>query len=221
MRSDTFAPETPHQAARSEPRLCGARDQEDVDPWTLSRTWPVKRGGMKCCGRENCRVVPSYDDLRARFSGNGVTARGRDGICPIDEAQVNRSALAFREHRARLNADFDGQDADFPARHSRASRTAVAGCQREHSRSEWPEACRRSGVYSILILIRCGKSKMDSGFRRNDGQKNQPAASTKRSGLETTTAVARSPVTFSAVRHMSRKRSTPRMMPMPSGGRCR
>jgi hypothetical protein len=68
---------------------------------------------MKCCGRENCRVVPSYDDLRARFSGNGVTARGRDGICPIDEAQVNRSALAFREHRARLNADFDGQERTF------------------------------------------------------------------------------------------------------------
>jgi MFS family permease len=35
---------------------------------------------------------------------------------------------------------------------------------------------------------------------------------------DTTTAAARSPVTLSVVRHMSRKRSTPRMSPMPSGG---
>ena len=35
---------------------------------------------------------------------------------------------------------------------------------------------------------------------------------------DTTTAAARSPVTLSVVRHMSRKRSTPRMSPIPSGG---
>jgi len=35
---------------------------------------------------------------------------------------------------------------------------------------------------------------------------------------ETTTAAARSPVTLSVVRHMSRKRSTPRMIPIPSVG---
>ena len=36
--------------------------------------------------------------------------------------------------------------------------------------------------------------------------------------LDTTTAATRSPVTLSVVRHMSRKRSTPRIRPMPSGG---
>jgi hypothetical protein len=35
---------------------------------------------------------------------------------------------------------------------------------------------------------------------------------------ETTTAAARSPVTFKVVRHMSRKRSTPRIRPIPSTG---
>jgi MFS family permease len=35
---------------------------------------------------------------------------------------------------------------------------------------------------------------------------------------ETTTAAARSPLTLSVVRHMSRKRSTPKMSPMPSVG---
>ena len=35
---------------------------------------------------------------------------------------------------------------------------------------------------------------------------------------EMTTAAARSPLTFSVVRHMSRNRSTPKMMPIPSGG---
>src|SRR5262252_4220899 len=98
MRSDTFAPETPHQAARSEPRLCGARDQEDVDPWTLSRTWPVKRRGMKYCGRENCGVVSISDGLRAGFSGNGVTSRWHDEIRPIDEGNVNTTAHSRFRH---------------------------------------------------------------------------------------------------------------------------
>jgi len=40
----------------------------------------------------------------------------------------------------------------------------------------------------------------------------------ERSPREITTAAARSPLTFSVVRHMSRNRSTPKMMPMPSGG---
>jgi RNA polymerase sigma factor (sigma-70 family) len=35
---------------------------------------------------------------------------------------------------------------------------------------------------------------------------------------EMTTAAARSPLTFSVVRHMSRNLSTPKMMPIPSGG---
>jgi RNA polymerase sigma factor (sigma-70 family) len=39
-----------------------------------------------------------------------------------------------------------------------------------------------------------------------------------RSPRETTTAAAKSPLTFNVVRHMSRNRSTPKMMPIPSGG---
>jgi RNA polymerase sigma factor (sigma-70 family) len=39
-----------------------------------------------------------------------------------------------------------------------------------------------------------------------------------RSPREMTTAAAKSPLTFNVVRHMSRNRSTPKMMPMPSGG---
>jgi RNA polymerase sigma factor (sigma-70 family) len=39
-----------------------------------------------------------------------------------------------------------------------------------------------------------------------------------RSPREMTTAAAKSPLTLSVVRHMSRKRSTPSMMPIPSGG---
>jgi RNA polymerase sigma factor (sigma-70 family) len=39
-----------------------------------------------------------------------------------------------------------------------------------------------------------------------------------RSPREMTTAAARSPLTLSVVRHMSRNRSTPRIMPIPSGG---
>jgi len=48
-------------------------------------------------------------------------------------------------------------------------------------------------------------------------------AVTSRAGMansprDTTTAAAKSPVTFSVVRHMSRNRSTPRIRPMPSTG---
>lgn len=48
-------------------------------------------------------------------------------------------------------------------------------------------------------------------------------ASRSRAGIansprETTTAAAKSPLTFSVVRHMSRNRSTPRIKPMPSTG---
>jgi RNA polymerase primary sigma factor len=39
-----------------------------------------------------------------------------------------------------------------------------------------------------------------------------------RSPREITTAATRSPLTLSVVRHMSRNRSTPRIIPMPSGG---
>jgi len=39
-----------------------------------------------------------------------------------------------------------------------------------------------------------------------------------RSPREMTTAAAKSPLTFSVVRHMSRNRSTPKMIPIPSGG---
>jgi RNA polymerase sigma factor (sigma-70 family) len=39
-----------------------------------------------------------------------------------------------------------------------------------------------------------------------------------RSPREITTAAAKSPLTLSVVRHMSKNRSTPRIMPMPSGG---
>lgn len=39
-----------------------------------------------------------------------------------------------------------------------------------------------------------------------------------RSPRDITTAAARSPLTFKVVRHMSRNRSTPRIMPIPSGG---
>jgi RNA polymerase sigma factor (sigma-70 family) len=39
-----------------------------------------------------------------------------------------------------------------------------------------------------------------------------------RSPREITTAAARSPLTLSVVRHMSRNRSTPKIIPMPSGG---
>src|SRR5258705_469187 len=39
-----------------------------------------------------------------------------------------------------------------------------------------------------------------------------------RSPREITTAAAKSPLTLRVVRHMSRKRSTPRIMPIPSGG---
>jgi RNA polymerase sigma factor (sigma-70 family) len=40
----------------------------------------------------------------------------------------------------------------------------------------------------------------------------------RRSPREMTTAAARSPLTFNVVRHMSRNRSTPKMIPIPSGG---
>ena len=40
----------------------------------------------------------------------------------------------------------------------------------------------------------------------------------ERSPREMITAATRSPLTFSVVRHMSRNRSTPKMMPIPSGG---
>jgi hypothetical protein len=43
-------------------------------------------------------------------------------------------------------------------------------------------------------------------------------ASGSPSPFDTTAASIRSPVTFRVVRHMSRKRSTPRIRPMPSGG---
>src|SRR3546814_6887048 len=49
-----------------------------------------------------------------------------------------------------------------------------------------------------------------------ESAQTMPSSGVSTSPRDTTTAAARSPVTFSVVRHMSRKRSTPSTSPMPS-----
>src|SRR3546814_9259646 len=51
-----------------------------------------------------------------------------------------------------------------------------------------------------------------------ESAQTMPSSGVSTSPRDTTTAAARSPVTFSVVRHMSRKRSTTSNSPMPSGG---
>src|SRR3546814_17851393 len=50
-----------------------------------------------------------------------------------------------------------------------------------------------------------------------ESAQTMPSSGVSTSPRDTTTAAARSPVPFSVVRHMSRKRSTPSTSPMPPG----
>lgn len=66
--------------------------------------------------------------------------------------------------------------------------------------------------------VRQIESKAMARLRTRIKQRWTPAQAGERSPREITTAAARSPLTFSVVRHMSKNLSTPKMMPMPSGG---
>ncbi len=92
---------------------------------------------------------------------------------------------------------------------------------------------RRTNLVCLQNLSRRGLPTCAGGWTTQGCRAGHAAAVSRRSGTQagrgtlfvavsspraTTTAVARSPVTLSAVRHMSRKRSTPRMIAIPSGG---
>ena len=67
-------------------------------------------------------------------------------------------------------------------------------------------------VAAILVFLACLSAFGAAGaWRAADGWTDQLTA-------EITVAHTRSPMTLRVVRHMSRKRSTPMMRPMPSGG---
>ena len=107
---------------------------------------------------------------------------------------------------------------------ARAFEHDIAGIERGEPRRRLPDFPRQTGrprrSRRAAPAVHAHDLRRRSRATRARSRRPAPSPRTASSFScrDTTTAAARSPVTLSVVRHMSRKRSTPRMRPMPSGG---
>lgn len=183
----------------------------------------VRRGGRSGCPHA------STDIHRPDFSGRAFNTKlpsdcpqdaSRDGKKPWRNRISARRAkpLSIRRlvDKPRLRQRLRNRDTSKPSSsgktHDRGQKGGHSSFWRSHRVPLTCRSCRETLVHRSGVLVEryaydpYGRPLVRESTARGPSNRSMHAA------------IATSPVTFTTVRHISRKRSTPRMIPIPSPG---
>ena len=186
---------------------------------TYASWWSRRR--MQTFVARHARVV------RRPFSKNNKAPRDRDDVSlgePVSAGSVFRWEDVLVDHVTPLALEslVGAEDAALVARAARALPPQWRAIIVRRFGLDGDPAMTLAAIGETLGLsrerVRQIEAKAMERLRSRIEEAWGRVQAGERSPREITTAAAKSPLTFSVVRHMSRNRSTPKMIPMPSGG---